>query len=287
MERRAGFREREGLASPPSQLKLREVSPELRALLWNAVYSDLQLCTIHDRYSGHNRIYEPWATILRDRHVRHDHKMADEFSTLAQPIYDSLKKAISTWTYSHLLDFIEWFLRHPSMTYDFRDKIETAFVEARAAYRVVDADTIVPTATDAAAEATINAIADAGDVGAAGTVTHLKQAASDLRQGNWADSIRNSIHAVEGLCILVSPQSHTLSEALKVLKRTGHIHGSLEAAFLKLYGFTNDERGVRHAQVLDSVQVDEVDAVFMFTACSAFVSYMTARSREAGLSVPT
>jgi hypothetical protein len=58
----------------------------------------------------------------------------------------------------------------------------------------------------------------------------------------------------------------------------------LKAGFNSLYGFTSDEKGIRHPLLeLPSANVDETDALFMIGACAAFVSYLINKSRAAGL----
>ena len=69
-----------------------------------------------------------------------------------------------------------------------------------------------------------------------------------------------------------------LGPALSKLEADGHLHGGLKAAFSKLYGYTSDEEGIRHALVLnESAQVDEADALFMLGACASFVTYLNSR----------
>jgi hypothetical protein len=64
-----------------------------------------------------------------------------------------------------------------------------------------------------------------------------------------------------------------------VLEQRGHLHGGLKAAFGKLYGYSSDEEGVRHALVFgEEAKVDETDALFMLGACASFVSYLLSRS---------
>ena len=55
------------------------------------------------------------------------------------------------------------------------------------------------------------------------------------------------------------------------------MHAALRQALEKLYGYTSDEKGVRHA-LLDEATVDEADARFMMVACSAFVTYLICRA---------
>jgi hypothetical protein len=59
---------------------------------------------------------------------------------------------------------------------------------------------------------------------------------------------------------------------------------ALKKGFTAIYGFTSDEQGIRHP-MLEKVapDVDETDALFMIGACSAFVSYLVNKARNAGL----
>ncbi len=65
----------------------------------------------------------------------------------------------------------------------------------------------------------------------------------------------------------------TLGEPLKQLGRIHAVHPALEAAFTKLYGYTSDAKGIRHA-LLDEDRVTFEEAKFMLVACSAFVNYV-------------
>lgn len=117
--------------------------------------------------------------------------------------------------------------------------------------------------------------------GADAARSHLVSAGVELRRGDWAGSVRESIHAVESIAKKIHPEAKTLGEALKAIERHWPIHGSLKSAFSALYGYTNDEDGVRHARVFkDTPNVDEVDALFMLGACASFVSYLAARCTD-------
>jgi hypothetical protein len=74
-----------------------------------------------------------------------------------------------------------------------------------------------------------------------------------------------------------------LKDALGKLEKSVSIHGGLRSGFLSIYGYTNDEKGIRHP-LLDDAQakVDEADALFMIGACASFVSYIIHKARLAG-----
>lgn len=130
------------------------------------------------------------------------------------------------------------------------------------------------------AEAFDRAMKDAEESNALGAKAHLVQAGRDLRLGNWPGSVRESIHAVEAMAKRIAPEEKTLGAALKVIEKKGHLHGSLKSSMNALYGYANDENGIRHALLDDQAKVDETDAVFMLGACAAFVSYLVAREAE-------
>lgn len=55
------------------------------------------------------------------------------------------------------------------------------------------------------------------------------------------------------------------------------MHEALKEAFKKLYGYTSDAEGIRHA-LLNDPTLDFEDAKFMLVACSGFVNLLRARS---------
>ncbi|MDH3236618.1 MAG: hypothetical protein OEQ29_24125 [Alphaproteobacteria bacterium] len=75
----------------------------------------------------------------------------------------------------------------------------------------------------------------------------------------------------------------SLGKALKAIREKIGIHPSLEAGFQKIYGYTSDEGGNRHALLEDRAKVDQHDAVFMLGACASFVTYLIGKGRAAGL----
>jgi hypothetical protein len=75
-----------------------------------------------------------------------------------------------------------------------------------------------------------------------------------------------------------------LNSALDRLESKAKIHNRLKHGFTNLYGYTNDENGIRHPLLDDGpANVDETDAIFMIGACAAFVSYLIGKARTASL----
>ena len=55
------------------------------------------------------------------------------------------------------------------------------------------------------------------------------------------------------------------------------LHPALAGAFQKLYGYTSDADGIRHA-LMEESNLDLADASLMLVACSGFVSYLLAKN---------
>jgi len=107
---------------------------------------------------------------------------------------------------------------------------------------------------------------------------HLRSALeklSDRVSPDSRNSIKESISAVEAMCQIVTGEDGaTLGQAVKRLESSGvKIHPSFEIALQKMYGYTNDAEGIRHA-LLDEPTLDSADALFMLVSCSAFVDYL-------------
>ncbi|MDE2700787.1 MAG: hypothetical protein OXI23_18110 [Gemmatimonadota bacterium] len=113
--------------------------------------------------------------------------------------------------------------------------------------------------------------------------THLRQAAEHINMRQYADSVADSIHAVESVARTIDPNDgDSLGKALKSLEDDGLLkHKALKQAFMKLYGYTSDEQGIRHA-LLDqnSADVGLDEAIFMFGACASFAAYLTRKHQQ-------
>jgi hypothetical protein len=100
---------------------------------------------------------------------------------------------------------------------------------------------------------------------------------SDRENPDFRNSIKESISAVEAACKeLTGLQNATLGQALSQLHDSRPLHPSLKEALRQLYGWTNDDAGIRHA-IKDASTVESADAQFMLVTCSAFVNYLFER----------
>jgi hypothetical protein len=82
----------------------------------------------------------------------------------------------------------------------------------------------------------------------------------------------------------LEPSTSELGPALNKLAIKAHIHQALKRGLGSLYGYASDEQGIRHSLVFEGeANVDEADALYMFGACAAFVTYLIGKGRSAGL----
>lgn len=268
------FSQRTGLSPIPPQLKLGEVSADLRRFIDYCVSKEIG--RVEHRGSSHFYFNGKWQEVATDLHVHFFRQPVSTFENRSYTLRANLERLITKATIGQLFDLVEFFARHLGCSSALKSDLADAFTKARAAYRVIDGK-IVAIGTEEQATAFEAAISDAQSAGASAARQHLIASGVELRNGNWADSVRESIHAVEAMARKIEPSAQTLGPALKALERNGYIHGSLKMAFEKLYGYTNDENGIRHALQGDVSRVDEVDALFVLGACASFVSYLISR----------
>ncbi|MFG6609521.1 AbiJ-NTD4 domain-containing protein [Sulfitobacter sp. 1A12057] len=269
------FSQRNGLKPMPPQLKLGAISDEQRLLLHYAVTKEID----NYRSKGVNRwVDDRVAALAQDVHVKVLRLRPADFSRDASKIASTFEPIISKRSIGEVYDLIEFIVRHPNCSTSLVQDISDVFKETRSAYRLVDGQ-IIAIGNKEQADAVERALAETVAVGALASRRHLILAAKELRTGRWSDSVRESIHSVEAIALRIEPSAKTLGAALATLERSGYIHGSLKDGFKKLYGYTNDEDGIRHALSEVEARVDETDALFMLGACASFVSYLIAREK--------
>lgn len=271
------FEQAEGAEPLPRQLQLGEITNEARAVLFNCFYKQLK-----GDYNNH--LQDPWRNILYDNHVYRDHLMADEFDIRLHSVTRYLKGIFESQNYIGIFGFSQFVLRHPAVPDDFYKAIDRALEHTRCAYRVIGRRTIAPVASPEEKDTLERALVDLAATEFRGAREHLRKAAEMATAGKWADCVRESIHAVEATARSLAPSANTLEPALQRLGEVAYIHQALKRGFASIYGYTSDEKGVRHSFLEnDSAKVDETDALFMLGACAAFVSYLINKGRAAGI----
>lgn len=269
------FAQAEGAEPLPTQLALRTISAELSAALWAVIHDNLSECIRYPEnvYGGSKRLYDPWKAMLTAWWVTHEHQNIDEFPDAAS-IHYQVKYIVTSKDYIKVFEFIQFVVRRPECPRVLRNGIAVILERCRASYRLID-NTIVPITSDEEASSIAAAMEIAENAIAQGPRVHLRKAAEALSQGSWPESVRESIHAVEAAARSIEPSAATLGPALSKLQQSIALNPAMSRAFSSLYGYSSDEKGVRHALVFEEVsQVEERDALFMLGACASFASYL-------------
>ena len=86
--------------------------------------------------------------------------------------------------------------------------------------------------------------------------------------------------------VIGSKDKATLGDCIKAIDDAHGLHPALKEAFLKLYGFTSDSGGIRHAMTGKSgFKPTYADAKFMLVACTAFVNFLFTKAAELKISI--
>lgn len=276
--RSLSFRQAEGLDPIPGPLKIGELTKEARVLIWSVLYTDL----VRTRAEGEATRWQSWVgdywmDILLDWHVRKLHKPIDEFTPAFDHWLTDVKSRVMNNHLTYLFDFLTFVMRHRVGPSHLADQLAETFAEARLAYSVSER-TIYPVTSEAEASTIKRAFVDLSTSEFNGARSHLSEAGRLLTAGDWAGSVRESIHSVESIARSIEPNASTLSDALKKLAGGGRINPNLKRGFEALYAYTSDQKGVRHALVFEAAaSVTQADATYMFGACASFVSFLIAQ----------
>lgn len=278
------FSQAEGYGAIPTRLEPGILDKRVRALLWDYVYSYLKGTS--SRSDGlYMHLGRPWENILKSFHVTIRHEPADLFSSRLDGHVESLRGLFFDAEYWQVLEFLQHTMRCLGIQSDFCSKIKAILEQSLTAYTVIaEGPTIMPTSSTEEKQSLERAFVDLKGDKFSGARTHLIRSCEALNNGSSADSIRESIHAVEAIAkVLDNNASKTLDPALKALSAKANIHTALQQGFGKIYGYTNDEQGIRHALLDGEANVDAIDATFMLGACASFISYLINKSRKVGL----
>ena len=270
------FSQAQGYEPLPQPLKPEELSDAARVGIWNLLYSEV---TEDAKFAS----YGTWVPILRLIHIYFYGRAIDEWGSIerigAEKTLSETRDFIYGSPFNRVFDLLTFIIRVNRCPPEFIEGIEFTFRRFQLAY-VVDTTrpaTIYPVTTPEEGDALVGALHQIDSAGLVGARKHLRDAGTCINQQDWAGAVRESIHAVESVARQIAPQTKTLGDALKVLEEMGLLeHSALRQGFSKIYGYTNDKQGIRHALLnQESANVGQDEALFMFGACASFASYLS------------
>lgn len=264
------FSERNNHKPVRVDIQIEYIDERLRTHLWNSTLEDFVKTNI---YKNGNEFSDFSKVIWSDFFVLPLNTMPYDRNDLIDKIHGLFMNC--QW-YS-IFDFIEFILDVSTDKYlvrEFTKKINFYLEKELSAYRIIDEKVVQ--ITDEIEITTIETAINENSTSES-VSKHLKRALelmSDRQNPDYRNSIKESISAVEALCIEITgnPKA-TLGQALKQIEKSTDLHKSLQSAFSSLYGYTSEADGIRHAMLSESTLKQE-DALFMLVSCSAFVNYL-------------
>lgn len=265
------FSERMGFKAARSILQLEDIDEPLRTAIYNLLYA----WTIRNWHSrgghgiGHAIGKSIWTEFLR--------LPVDTFPRTPQKFAEVLKKYVTTRPWYEVYDLIEFRASFSDSVID-EDSVNKVLARDMSGYRL-RAGRIIPITDDTELSAIDEALFAANDF--KGAREHIREALAKLGRRPHPDlrnAITEAISAVESAARIVTGQPKaTLPDALKVLEKRRRVHTALKDAWLKLYGYTSDEHGLRHAMTEDP-DIDFPTAKYMVVSCAAFVNLLSAEA---------
>jgi hypothetical protein len=257
----------------------------LRTELWNAFYiyisKELENADsyVKSKYRKINQIL--WVHFFKralDDFPQYDF----EFSTF---IRNHVEKDIWYKVYE-LFEFVFRNIRNTNtyQTQDFENYINVKLRENNSAYTLTG-NKFIPVTNNAEIQELKQTQSYAELHGLSGIQEHLNSAIELISQKpkpDFRNSIKESISMVEVISRIIEPTENTLGKALNKLDKHQKISGTLKAGFEKLYAYTNDKNGIRHA-LMDEQAVDFEDAKFFLISCSAFTNYLIEKAKKDNL----
>lgn len=197
----------------------------------------------------------------------------------ASNFFDLIKRKCADFRWNQYYDLLEALLEHHSnggRKDEFRKQLNMVLEKEMSGYRLIG-DQVTPIIEKYEVEAIEEAISQSKPYS-----QHIQTALkllSKRENPDYRNSIKESISAVESICFTLSG-SKKFEDALKTLQKKLNFHPALQGAFTKLYGYTSDGDGIRHALLEDGVNVGYEEAHFFLIACSAFVNFISSKTAD-------
>lgn len=171
-----------------------------------------------------------------------------------------------------LIEFIANNFMRPNFKIKFQESCNLLLEKEMSAYRFISG--VICRITD---KNEIGEISEASQNKLDSVQSHIQRSIellSDKNSPDYRNSIKESVSAVESLVRhIVKDQNSSLGKLLNKLESETNLHPSLKSAITKLYGYSSDEGGIRHA-LIDQDKNDFQDAKFMLVICSSFINFV-------------
>jgi hypothetical protein len=265
------FSRRYGLKPKKTKIQKDDIDEDLRNSLW----SMLKICywdTVQYSRMGGWVIPDDTRKYIQLLWLFYFKKPIDTIPNNWEGIFDLIRNYYFQCKWDEVYDFIEFTANNYPNDYaneKFRNSCNSFLETELSGYRFVG-KLIVPLTSKEEIEEVEKALVIPIDT----VAQHIKRSIelfSDKTNPDYRNSIKESISGVEAMCqkITKNPKA-TLGDALKLIP---NLHPALKEAYSKLYGYTNDSDGIRHA-LQDKTDLNVGDARYFLVVCSAFINYL-------------
>lgn len=267
----SSFSERMGIKPARAIAQVGSMDDALRNSLWNALstFFDSSACNEADFTK------ELWWHFFK-KPIDERPVISSNFGVSYHKVWEVIRKFYFGSEWNVVYDLLEFVFKCYPRNSQLQASINYALKVESAGYRVLDSR-IVPITDELEVKEVGAAVSDVY----APVAIHIRSALdllTDRTSPDYRNSIKESISAVEAMAKIVAKEPKaTLGDAVKVLEARGKLHPALKDAFLKLYGYTSNADGIRHALV-DEANLSQADARYFLVVCSAFVNLLKAQA---------
>jgi hypothetical protein len=279
------FSHRKGIRPVQKAIQREMADKELRNRLWTSLK-----VTVWDKFRSTDHAHRggSWRPVQRLCQLIWTDYFKEPLDTL--PIFDleipdSTYRAFRThffegewWT---VYDFLEFVLKNcpEDLAESLRMRSNEVLETENAAYRIVHNEVC-----EISDEHEINAIEEALSAPFTAARKHLNRCLellSDKQNPDYRNAVKEAVSALESASQEVSGlPSATLGDCVKSMERSGKLHSAFKEGLLKLYGYTSDSGGIRHALTENDVPPTYSEAKFMLVTCSAFINLLAGKNAE-------
>lgn len=271
------FSERKGFKAVPTVIQADGISDELLAAIWNTfdkhLWSRSNFIT-PIRYGAIPSIH-PFSKALWADYFK---RPVDTIPDYPPKILALVREYVFQSVWYDVYDFTEFVAGYIAHQYgeSIYHELNAVFERELGGYRFIERKLV-----DITSPQEIEALEEAlQDTKFSGVNKHIETALtlySNKENPDYRNSMKESISAVESMAkIIAGKPKATLEDALKVLDKEEKLHRALRDGFGKLYAYTNDADGIRHA-LLEESNLTAADAKYFLLSCTSFVNYLKSK----------
>lgn len=289
------FSQRMGFTPLTKMIQKDGIDDDLRVAIINALTEEIWQRWDYGIYSGNRDeiiklAQKIWVEFFKkllhefpDSNIKNS--LTDRYRNRWYPIIQDFCQTCDWCRLYDLVEFIsknikeDWYL-------GLEQAINHALAKENSAYRLIHKEIVEITDNHE-----IEEIQSALDEAISPTKAHLEQSLkflSDRKNPDYRNAIKEAISAIESdMKWITGKPNASLADGIRALKENKSMRSTFEQALTKLYAYTNDGSGIRHALLEeDADDISYSDAKFMFIICVSFHNYLVALIAENKITIP-